>query len=428
MRVTGSQLFFVIICGAALIASLFVRAILPERFLLDDMHIQQVIHDPEVSPENTSFQLIAAFYRGLGLGSAPEAVGLLGIAVLVVAIGLAVGFERLSTVGVVDTVLIGAALVVGLAYLAQYSKELITVVLVAVVLLCGGRRGGDVVIVLACLVYALTMRPYWAIVAGLYLGWRYFLPRVRNPLWLPVIALVVYVLAQPVFVLALGTNLDDQRTWLNDERADTEVATLITNPLPGDGPVPAVLGTLITLLTLVVPVGLLGSGAVYHMAAGALILGLWGLTLFAIATGACRRDLGDTGFGGTHSAGPTRARRTRTSAALDRFDAEDALLRIRAGSLLLALLVVQAMFEPDYGSYLKHLAPMLPLMIAVVVRHPRSRTNRLLRASRRDAALLLGGPVALTVPRPRAAHSPGTAAGTRGTSGLPSSTRGGNGR
>ena len=38
----------------------------------------------------------------------------------------------------------------------------------------------------------------------------------------------------------------------------------------------------------------------------------------------------------------------------------------RAVALLLGLVVVQAIFEPDYGSYLKHLSPMLPLFLALL--------------------------------------------------------------
>jgi hypothetical protein len=34
-------------------------------------------------------------------------------------------------------------------------------------------------------------------------------------------------------------------------------------------------------------------------------------------------------------------------------------------SVLWAMLTVQAIFEPDYGSYLRHLTPMLPLILGV---------------------------------------------------------------
>jgi hypothetical protein len=36
-------------------------------------------------------------------------------------------------------------------------------------------------------------------------------------------------------------------------------------------------------------------------------------------------------------------------------------------SVLWAVLTVQAIFEPDYGSYLRHLTPMLPLILAVTL-------------------------------------------------------------
>jgi len=43
----------------------------------------------------------------------------------------------------------------------------------------------------------------------------------------------------------------------------------------------------------------------------------------------------------------------------------------RGCSLALAMVSIQAVFEPDYGSYLRHLTPLLPLLlfVAVVSRH-----------------------------------------------------------
>lgn len=44
----------------------------------------------------------------------------------------------------------------------------------------------------------------------------------------------------------------------------------------------------------------------------------------------------------------------------------------RLVALVLSLTVVQSVFEPDYGSYVRHLTPMLPLMLAVILWRPRA--------------------------------------------------------
>ena len=49
---------------------------------------------------------------------------------------------------------------------------------------------------------------------------------------------------------------------------------------------------------------------------------------------------------------------------------------LRSAALLVAYLTVQSFFEPDYGSYLRHLTPMLPLLLAVVL----TRSSPALRA------------------------------------------------
>jgi hypothetical protein len=38
----------------------------------------------------------------------------------------------------------------------------------------------------------------------------------------------------------------------------------------------------------------------------------------------------------------------------------------RASALLVAVVSVQAIFEPDFGSYLKHLTPLMPLFLTLV--------------------------------------------------------------
>ena len=45
----------------------------------------------------------------------------------------------------------------------------------------------------------------------------------------------------------------------------------------------------------------------------------------------------------------------------------------RAVALLLALVIVQAIFEPDYGSYVKHIVPALPLFLALLPLRVRRR-------------------------------------------------------
>jgi hypothetical protein len=40
---------------------------------------------------------------------------------------------------------------------------------------------------------------------------------------------------------------------------------------------------------------------------------------------------------------------------------------LRCALLVLAFLTTQSYFEPDYGSYLKHLAPVLPLLVAAAI-------------------------------------------------------------
>ena len=96
----------------------------------------------------------------------------------------------------------------------------------------------------------------------------------------------------------------------------------------------------------------LGGSVTYLVMAGVLVV-LWGLVAVSIrrlqrerAARSGRRD--DTG---RYLSAPLAERSPRPE---------------RAVALLLALVVVQAIFEPDYGSYVKHLSPVLPLFLTLL--------------------------------------------------------------
>lgn len=335
----GNQLLVVVIAGLALVAAPMMRFVLPEQFLLDDEHLRHSIAGSLLTGDAEGFRVTAAFYEALGLASSPTAAAVAAIALFTVAVMAAVGWERLRDQSVLGLAAVACSFVLALVYMAQYSKELFTLVVVTVTLLAPRSRWGDVAVLAACLGYAGTIRSYWFLVAALYLVWRVALRRWRSPLVLVLVPLVVYITLTPAFSLALdGAGLQSQREWANAERASTgEIASQITSPFPGATGALGVLSALIMLLLLMVPVPLLTSGTPYQMASGLLIAGIWGVALWPVLRG--------------HLAERPRAVRIQA---------------VRAAPLLLALLTVQSLFEPDYGSYLKHLTPMLPLALALL--------------------------------------------------------------
>lgn len=350
LRGRENQLVLVLIAGVSLMASLVARDYLPSQFLLDDGHLQQSMDRGHWAPDAASFQTVAAAYRALGLADAAPIAALIGMALFVVAVTAAVRWDRIPELTSFDLLLVGAVFLPGLAYLAQYTKELATLLVVIVVVLLpvgrtAARVGGVEVTILALLTaYGAAVRPYWLIIAALYAAWRWLLPRTSHPLALIGLPVLAYAVLQPAFRAVFDHGLQGQRDWANNERAgQVEVNSLITSIAPEAAGALGVLAALGMVALMVIPVDLLSSGSPFHVLSGLAFTVIWLVVLVPVV----------------------RGRFVEQSAGSDAPDRTDRIRGTRAAALLLSFLMVQALFEPDYGSALKHLTPMLPLVLVV---------------------------------------------------------------
>lgn len=342
----GNQLTVVVLTGAALLVSLVARFVLPAQFLLDDGHLRDAMDPQHAYLSDPSFQIVGALYRGLGLEDAPSLAALLGEGLFLVGMFAAIGWGRIRHMGVISLAAVAVSLLLSVAYLGQYSKELLTLLVMLLVLAAPRRWQGEIVVVGACLAYGAAVRPYWILVAALYVLWRLAFRYLKRPLALLVVPVLAYAALQPAFLEVLGGGLQSQRTAVNDTRemaggAAGDVASLIVSPLPDAAGPMGVIAALLMLVLMVVPVPLLLSFSPYHMVSAVLILGIWLTAILPVLRGEMQ--------GRSTPAQP----RTRVVAR-------------RCAALLLSFLLVQALFEPDFGSCLKHLAPLLPLFLALL--------------------------------------------------------------
>jgi hypothetical protein len=199
--------------------------------------------------------------------------------------------------------------------------------------------------VVLTLLYALVFRPYWVIIAAFYVMWRLFFTRYRQPVLAFLLLVLAYLVLQIVFMRFLEVGLTANRTVVNEGRAGVDVGSLITDPLPAD-PVLMVPNAMILFLWLLIPIPLLFTPSPFYFFSAAVIAFLWANPLIHFL----------------------RLSRSRASRVPEPGFAQSARItrRWRSASLLLAMVSVQAIFEPDYGSYLKHLTPMMPLFLALV--------------------------------------------------------------
>ena len=328
--------------GFGAVLCLVVRGLIPARFSADSHAIQAFAAGRSNVSIDQSFGAIALIYRELALTDRPDLAALLGYGAAAVAVIAVAWRRRREAVGVAAVALIAVSIFFAVVYLAAYSKDLITSLVVLVLLAVHNRRrSGEVVLLVAMLLYAWQFRHYWLIVAAGYVLFSVVVSRYRDMPRLRAVAfvtLVVWVLVVSTVISQVqGVPADFYRTVVNQSRvvgadATTAVPRFVSLPEPVGGTV----NNILTLLSLLVPLPLGQLGGAYYLALALLLGAVWFWFWRAL---------------------PSAVRDSTTAR--------------RAAGLVLALLAAQAVFEPDYGSTVRHLTPMWPLVLLVVWRPAR---------------------------------------------------------
>ncbi|MDR7383818.1 hypothetical protein [Promicromonospora iranensis] len=307
----------------------------PERFLYDSKKIATIAGGYQGYDSDKSFSTVGTIYRELGLADQPMWAGLLGY-LLFVAVLLVSLRDRLGNAGLLSLALLAGTTVLAVVYVGTYSKD---VFVLPIALIALWRRRGiwpEVVLVGAMAYYAHEFRDYWYLVIGGYIGFRVVMARRFSVRRMIGAALAALVVLSVVFQNYLGVELDFYRTKVNEVRiGDVDTRTLIEPFFDLEGPVGSFLNSAIVLLTFAVPLPLIVRLSPYYLLVAAFLVVLWFMF----------------------------ARAVHLSSAESRTDPRWA----RLVALVLGLTVVQSVFEPDYGSYVRHLTPLLPLMLAVIL-------------------------------------------------------------
>jgi len=323
---------YFVLTAFTVLVGLFSRSLLPLNYSFDGNLIQAIAQDRAYIVPDSSFQIAGLFYKYLGLGNAPILVGILGT------VSMSLFFWTLNR----DELLSGTLATWGFAiislalsavYLAWYSKDLITLIMLATFASLARRRASLSLIPL--LVYGLFFRTYWLLIIGIYLAAQVFTKRAaRGISWLLGITFLVIAGMALTYQAVTGNSLDDVRLNLNTVRlgsgdANSMIMPFIANSSWWGG----IINLELSFFSLVFPIPLITSGAALYLFSGLAIAWVWGLSLKSFP-----RTNGPDAF-------PSKS---------------------KFFLLAWAALIVFSVFEPDYGSYLRHLTPLLPLLAAGV--------------------------------------------------------------
>lgn len=309
------------------------EVLVPSRFSLDGWQIQRLAQAK--SGAQGSYEFVASIYRGLGLADNPLVASLLGYTLAVGAIVLVAHRCRAIAPSVQVTAMLCITTLFCAIYVGWYSKDVLTLAVAIGVLLAPRRLIGDAIVILLMYLYADTTRAYWMITLALYVVVRLAFSWRMRLLPLLVTGILMVVAVSLAITVVQGLPGDFYRTTVNEYRvgqleASTQIAPFLTLPEPLGG----VINNVITLITLVVPVPLIQNGGAYYIFLAAMILFMWVVFFRAISYAANASEL------------PVEFS--------------------RSVSVVMAFLATQAVFEPDYGSAIRHLAPLMPLMLYVV--------------------------------------------------------------
>lgn len=346
---TDLGLYFGLIIG--LIVVLARDDIVPANFKLDSQKIQAIAAGITPSYGDLTFQNVASVYRFLGLAATHSAdvVAIGGFVIGSVVIFFATARAGHKVGGPLEFALVAAVFLLNAAYLGNYSKDVFVVPLVALVLLSSRAVKWDILILVAISIYAIEFRQYWLIVGAAYVIFRFLTKtrvRIRTVLFFGVLGAVTCGFLLAIFT---GVSPDHFRTVVSDTRttsAATEIAPLVNLQQPVGG----LVNIAITYFALILPIPLIFKAGLGYLPVVAIFALIWLLVIRRIS------DFGDW-------AGLAPERRATLS---------------RAVSLLFSFLLVQSLFEPDYGSALRHLTPLLPLCVYIVlaVIQPRGGRSR----------------------------------------------------
>lgn len=319
----------------AVAASQFVRPIFATG--LDAQWIRTIMSSPFSADDlgYNAFSVVAEFYSRLGMADRPLMASIFGTvvgsAVLAVVLfrvnGAHIG--RMSMVlAVLTPFLIGT-------FEGTYAKEVLISLGMMVVVLLPVNLIGEVLVILTLVFLGAEFRTYWLIIAVLYVILRLILSRRQERSVMRVVWMIVLLSVLTGLAVWIGTGgpADQFRTHVNHSIArQTETGSLITRFIDAPEPVGGILNATLTSLSFIIPLPMVLKFSPYYLVISVVFALIW---ISAVRTATV--------------AG-------RPNPLLTRFSA-----------LPLAFLIVQGLFEPDWGSALRHLTPLMPLIVGAMV-------------------------------------------------------------
>ncbi|WP_426817866.1 hypothetical protein ACP3TC_07270 [Winslowiella sp. 2C04] len=223
-------------------------------------------------------------------------------------------------------------MLLSIVYMTLLSKDFV-VLLFIIPFLPLSKKGvaGLIFWSLLALFYAIYFRSYWFILLGMFWFFYIALGIFRRPIVILLLGFFILFCLAVVFKVGMGIDVDNFRNIVNEtrlENANENARTMIVSIIPGGGLIISWLNVCLTWVFMMVPIPLLVSFSPFYIIISFFIMLLW--------------------------------YKFWRSVKIEMINQGDKQLRAII-ALIISFTAVQSIFEPDYGSYVRHLSPFYPL-------------------------------------------------------------------
>ncbi len=336
IRRTNIKIIYFLISAfflTSLCIAIFNRDLLPAKYFYDSGHLTSFFGKFNGFTAGDSFGNTALLYELLLLTGHERIAAILTSLIFNIFVLKCFSVpSRTTFTGMQNIILFCFTCIIGSIYMAQYTKELVVLVIV-IFFIMSKTRGQKILWLILALLYARYFRQYWFLVIVFYIYYSILFKISRNFLFflLGIIAALLFLAI--LFQVAMGVDLAYYRYSVNDVRTyDQDANTMILPLLPTGNFFLEWANGVVQFFLMFFPFSLLTGNLVYF--AFFIVMASIGLRCFFVIRSSIQ------------------ARKLSL-----------VLQENRCLALFFSLVTIQSIFEPDYGSYIKHLTPILPLVI-----------------------------------------------------------------
>lgn len=229
-------------------------------------------------------------------------------------------------------------------YFAYISKDLIIFLFMTLGTYLVAKYRSILPLSIVIIVYATLFRSYWFLVLITFLLLYYAVQKNKSVVSVAIFSLLAIVIIVFAYNIINGSQMSVARTAVNDQRLNGQQAnTMINNLLPNSSVFTDTINCLYVFLSLFLPIDGLGSfnEIIYYF-------WIWGVTVSMLL---------------------------KWKKIKRNHERQQYLYLSSSFCLLLALVVIQSMFEPDIGSVFRHQLAIVPILILLLFQNSDAVSN-----------------------------------------------------